>query len=266
MRILLTNDDGIYAPGLAAMRRALERLGTVDVAAPAVEQSGVGHSITFLTPLMSKEVYAHGSNGEERLGWAVEGSPADCVKLAVAKLCPQQPDLVVSGMNGGLNVGVNVLYSGTVAAATEAALLSLPSIAVSLEYDEHARFDRACDIATSIIEQMLERNAWQHHLLYNLNVPTSATKDNAPAAELKLATMSTSRWGAEFTERRDPKDRRYYWSSGQLPKEPADSPTDLAGIQQGQVTLTPLTINRTNTSQLEAMAAWQLAPVAQTAG
>ncbi|MEN0111792.1 MAG: 5'/3'-nucleotidase SurE, partial [Planctomycetota bacterium] len=119
MRILLTNDDGIYAPGLAAMRSALARLGEVAVVAPATEQSGVGHSITFLTPLMASEVY----DGDEPRGWAVEGSPADCVKLALAKLCvdeddrPWRPDLVVSGINYGLNVGVNVLYSGTVAAA-----------------------------------------------------------------------------------------------------------------------------------------------------
>ncbi len=118
MRILLTNDDGIHAPGLAAMREALAKLGEVMVVAPATEQSGVGHSITFLTPLMASQVF----DGDELRGWAVEGSPADCVKLAVAELCRDEdgnlwlPDLVVSGVNGGLNVGVNVLYSGTVAA------------------------------------------------------------------------------------------------------------------------------------------------------
>ena len=138
MQILLTNDDGIYAPGLAAMERALARLGDVTVVAPAIEQSGVGHSITFLTPLMAKEVF----DGERRRGWAVEGSPADCVKLAIGEFCPRRPDLVVSGINGGLNVGINVLYSGTVAGATEGALFGIPSVAVSLEYDEQPKFDR----------------------------------------------------------------------------------------------------------------------------
>ena len=133
MQILLTNDDGIYAPGLAAMERALGRLGDVCVVAPAVEQSGVGHSITFLSPLMAKEVF----DGERRRGWAVEGSPADCIKLALSEFCPR-PDLVISGINGGLNLGINVLYSGTVAGATEGAVFGIPSIAVSLEYDEHA--------------------------------------------------------------------------------------------------------------------------------
>ncbi|MCA9228462.1 MAG: 5'/3'-nucleotidase SurE, partial [Planctomycetales bacterium] len=113
MQIMLTNDDGIYAPGLAALERELRKLGDVCVCAPATEQSGVAHSITFLSPLTCKEIF----DGDRRRGWAVEGSPADCVKLGVFELCPQRPDLVVSGINGGLNAGINVLYSGTVAAA-----------------------------------------------------------------------------------------------------------------------------------------------------
>ena len=109
MQILLTNDDGIYAPGLAALERELVKLGDVSVVAPATEQSGVGHSITFLMPLVVKEVY----EGDRRRGIAVEGSPADCVKIGVAKFCAERPTLVVSGINGGLNAGINVLYSGT---------------------------------------------------------------------------------------------------------------------------------------------------------
>ena len=125
-------------------------LGDVSVVAPAVEQSGVGHSITFLSPLMAKEVF----DGDRRRGWAVEGSPADCVKLALAEFCPE-PDLLVSGINGGLNLGINVLYSGTVAGATEGAVFGITSVAVSLEYDEHAKFDRAAEMAVRLIEQIL---------------------------------------------------------------------------------------------------------------
>ena len=169
MQILLTNDDGIYAPGLAAMERALKRLGDVCVVAPAIEQSGVGHSITFLSPLMAKEVF----EGDRRRGWAVEGSPADCVKLALAEFCPN-PDLVVSGINGGLNLGINVLYSGTVAGATEGAVSGLTSVAVSLEYDEHARFDDAAEMAVRLIEQILQQRDSGSHPLYNINIPTKA--------------------------------------------------------------------------------------------
>ena len=251
MLILLTNDDGIFAPGLAAMELALRRLGEVVVVAPATEQSGVGHSITFLTPLMANEAY----DGERHRGWAVEGSPADCVKLAIAQFCPRQPDLLVSGINGGLNVGINVLYSGTVAAATEGALHDIPSVAVSLEYDEHPRFDRGAEIAMGVIEQMLAHDAFRNHRLYNLNIPTSATRG---AAALRVVPMGVARWPAKFEERRDPKGRRYYWASG-TPPITFPHQTDLTAIHEGHVTLTPLSVDRTHTVQIEEMEKWRLA-------
>ena len=256
MHILLTNDDGIFAPGLAAMRAALARLGDVTVVAPATEQSGVGHSITFLTPLMANHVFdAHGE-----VGWAVEGSPADCVKLALAELVPERPDLIVSGINGGLNVGVNVLYSGTVAAATEGALNDLPSIAVSLEYEEKPRFEIAAGMAVDVIQQMLDRNAWRDHSLYNLNIPTTATLSEAArdAAELRITSMGATRWDSAFEERRDPKGRRYYWTIGTPPTEPPGGETDVVAIEQGALSLTPLTIDRTREQQLETMRSWKL--------
>src|SRR5438094_1515421 len=129
MRILLTNDDGVYAPGLRAIRKELQKLGDVTVVAPVGEQSAVGHSITLLTPLLVQEVL---DERQQPMGWAVEGRPADCVKLALMELLPEKPELIVSGLNAGSNAGINVLYSGTVAAAIEGAFLQLPSIAVSL--------------------------------------------------------------------------------------------------------------------------------------
>lgn len=269
MRILLTNDDGIHAPGLAAMRRALTSLGEVMVVAPATEQSGVGHSITFLSPLMASQVF----NGDELRGWAVEGSPADCVKLAIAELCKAKdgnsndessnevkawlPDLIVSGINGGLNVGVNVLYSGTVAAATEGALNNLPSIAVSLEYNQHARFDSAATQAVEIIKQMLEVDAWKDHLLYNLNFPTSATAEGTEA-EIRMVEMGSTKWDANFDVRNDPYGRNYYWTVGTPPVDPPDAKTDVAAIRAGAISLTPLTIERTNEEQLNKMSNWSL--------
>ena len=138
MRILLTNDDGIYAPGLRALRSELKKLGDVIVVAPATEQSAVGHSITLLTPLLVQEVL---DEDHQPMGWAVEGRPADCVKLALLELLPQPPDLVVSGLNAGSNAGINVLYSGTVAAAIEGAFFRCTSIAVSLEYTKPKPLD-----------------------------------------------------------------------------------------------------------------------------
>jgi 5'-nucleotidase len=250
MQVLLTNDDGIYAPGLAAMERALRRLGDVLVVAPAVEQSGVGHSITFLSPLMAKEVY----DGDRRRGWAVEGSPADCVKLAVAEFCPKL-DLLVSGINGGLNLGINVLYSGTVAGATEGAVFGLTSIAVSLEYDEHARFDQAADMALHLIEQILEQRDAGAHCLYNINIPTVAFER---PTEVRVVPMATVGWPAEFDSRLDPKGRRYYWAMG-TPAVPEEGElTDLQALEQGYVTLTPLRIDRTEREMLERMRNWKL--------
>ena len=250
MQIMLTNDDGIYAPGLAAMERALAKLGEVSVVAPAVEQSGVGHSITFLSPLMAKEVF----DGERRRGWAVEGSPADCIKLALSEFCPR-PDLVISGINGGLNLGINVLYSGTVAGATEGAVFGLPSFAVSLEYDEHAQFDRACAMAVSLIEQILAREDIDTHTLYNINIPTAALE--RPAA-VRVVPMATVGWPAEFDRRVDPKGRRYYWAMGTPAVPTGGEMTDLEAWQKGYVTLTPLRIDRTETAMLERMHNWKL--------
>jgi 5'-nucleotidase len=251
VQILLTNDDGIYAPGLAAMQQALARLGDVCVVAPAVEQSGVGHSITFLSPLMAKEVF----DGERRRGWAIEGSPADCVKLAIAEFCPRTPDLVVSGINGGLNLGINVLYSGTVAGATEGALFHIPSIAVSLEYDEHADFDRAAKLSVGLIEQILKREDAGDHLLYNINIPTVALQR---PTEVRVVPMATAPWAAEFDRRVDPKGRHYYWAMGTPPVQKGGELTDMEAWLQGFITLTPLRIDRTETAALERMRDWKL--------
>ena len=255
MQILLTNDDGIYAPGLAAMERALAQLGDVTVVAPATEQSGVGHSITFLSPLMAKEVF----DGERRR-WAVEGSPADCVKLAIGEFCPRRPDLVVSGINGGFNIGINVLYSGTVAGATEGALFGIRSVAVSLEYDERPQFDRAAELAVRLIEQFISQEDPRDQPLYNVNIPTVALER---PTEVRVVPMATARWPADFDERIDPKGRRYYWAMGTPPTAIGGELTDLEAIEQGFVTVTPLRIDRTEPNMLDQLQGWKLSLDAQ---
>src|SRR5262245_22486060 len=169
MRILLTNDDGIYAPGLRALRKELKALGDVMVVAPASEQSAAGHSITLLVPLMVQEVRDEES---ELLGWAVEGKPADCVKLALQELLPEPPDLIVSGLNAGSNAGINVLYSGTVAAAVEGAFYRHTSIAVSLAYTKAQPLDfpRAASLARRVIEGILSHIVPSGTLI-NVNIP-----------------------------------------------------------------------------------------------
>lgn len=259
MQILLTNDDGIYAPGLAALHRALCRLGDVCVVAPATEQSGVGHSITYLNPLMAKQVF----DGDRPLGWAVEGSPADCVKLGLGEFCPTTPDIVVSGINGGLNIGINVLYSGTVAAATEGAVHDITSIAVSLEMpplkrDDHADFDRAAEISGELIEQILAQPGANDHRLYSINLPTAALSQETP--EVRVVPMAVKGWTTEFERRVDPKGRQYYWSSGTPPM--AGPETDIGALNAGFVTLTPLSVDRSKHQIIERMQDWELTPVA----
>ncbi len=249
MLILLTNDDGINAPGLVSLQRQLSRLGEVCVVAPATEQSGVGHSITYRTPLIVEEVY----HGESRWGWAVEGSPADCVKIGIHELCPRRPDLVVSGINGGLNAGINVLYSGTVAAAIEGAFFGITSVAVSLEYDEHAAFDRAARLARVVIEQVLEKKE-PGPQLYNLNIPTKAL-DGAPS--VRTVPMDVQRYDDKYEKRSDPWGRDYYWLTGVLKLPAAEHETDLLALAKGHVSLTPLDYNMTREAVLSAMEPWE---------
>ncbi|MBI85851.1 MAG: 5'/3'-nucleotidase SurE [Planctomycetaceae bacterium] len=248
MQILLTNDDGIYAPGLAALEHELKQLGEVTLVAPATEQSGVGHSITYLNPLICKEVYDDG----QRRGWAVEGSPADCVKIGVFEFCEKRPDLVVSGINGGLNAGINVLYSGTVAAAIEGAFFGITSVAVSLEYDEHANFEQAAIIARKVIQQILAEKD-RPAQLFNLNIPTVAVER---AGEVRVVPMGVMRYGEHFLRRQDPKGRTYYWATTD-PPPPTDTPSDLAALEQGYITLTPMDYDMTKVSALHAMQQWQ---------
>ena len=255
MLILLTNDDGIYAPGLAALEREMRVLGEVVVVAPATEQSGVGHSITYLTPLIVKEVFRNegGIEGERRCGWAVEGSPADCVKIGILQFCPRPPDLVISGINGGLNAGINVLYSGTVAAAIEGAFFGVTSVAVSLEYDEHARFDKAARLAREIVCRILEQKGSEPQL-YNLNIPTAALSGTP---EVCVVPMHVTRYGDTFEKRQDPWGRDYFWLKGGPAPFVAGRETDLSALARGKVTITPLDYDMTRQSALANMQRWQ---------
>lgn len=255
MKILLTNDDGIYAPGLAALGAALNGLGEVHTIAPATEQSGVAHSITFLEPLICKKIY----DGDELRAIAVEGSPADCVKLGISVLLQEDVDAVVSGINGGLNAGINVLYSGTVAAAIEGAFFRLNSFAVSLEYDSHADFATAALIAVPLIRQILLHQESSPQL-YNINIPTAAVAQFRAGGTplVKIVPMGVERYGEHFIRRQDPKGRDYYWATNDPPPRRTDHETDLTALADGHVTITPLKFDLTATGLIEPMQGWQL--------
>ncbi len=250
MKILLTNDDGVYAPGLAALEAQLRHLGEVFVAAPTTEQSGVGHSITFLTPLICKRIV----RPDRSWAWAVDGSPADCVKLAIAELCPWRPDLVVSGINNGLNAGINVLYSGTVAAAIEGAFFGITSCAVSLEYDPDADFQAAAVIARNVVGGIAARSEAAGGL-FNINIPTAATER---AAEVSVVPMGLAQYGDRYEKRQDPGGRDYYWAVWNDPKKPPLDGTDVTELRDGRVTVTPLQFDLTRRKFAQQMSGWDL--------
>lgn len=242
MFILLTNDDGIHAPGLLAMYRALTRLGDVQIVAPDEVQSATGHGITVATPILTQEVtVAPGITGT-----AVGGRPADCVKLAVSKLLPRRPDLVVSGINSGANVGINVIYSGTIAAAIEAAFLGLPAIAVSLylRKDRPTDYDRTADLALGVIEQILSAGLTGRQVA-TVNLPP--LHPNEMPTGVTVVRQCTNAWSDAYEERRDPRGRAYYWNSTtfSLAGE-TGADTDVAALRDGYITVTPLQFDLTH--------------------
>ncbi len=249
VRILLTNDDGIYAPGLRALRKQLLKLGTVTVVAPATEQSGVGHSITLLTPLVVEEVYEN----DTRIGWLVEGSPADCVKLACLELMPEPPDIVVSGINFGANAGINVLYSGTVAAAVEGAFFGMKSIAVSLEYSEHPDFEHAAELGVRVISQILEHDP-KPGSLFNVNLPELA--DGEPVG-VRVVPQGVVRYQEGFERRVDPRGRIYFWSKIDYVPRPHEGETDLTALGARHITITPLRFDLTDRVMIDQMTNWK---------
>ena len=249
MRILLTNDDGVFAPGLRALRKELGRLGEVTVVAPAQEQSGVGHAITLLTPLIVKEVDAEDGS---TLGFMVEGSPADCVKLAILELMDRPPDLIVSGINSGANAGINVLYSGTVAAAIEGAFFKVTSVAVSLELAEHFDYPHAARHAVRVIERILANDP-PPGSLFNVNLPAHARGE---PKGVKVVPMGVGRHGETFERRRDPRNRTYYWLTYAPPYDLGDDASDIAGLAQGYITITPLHFDLTRHDLIPKLQGW----------
>ncbi len=251
MRILLTNDDGIYAPGLRALRRELMKLGEVIVVAPATEQSATGHSVTLTAPLLVTEV---SDDDQTFLGWAVEGRPADCMKLALLELLKEPPDLVVSGLNAGSNAGINVLYSGTVAAAIEAAFYGYTAIACSLEYTKDARLDwpRAAAHAREVVERILAHTPARGSL-FNVNIPPL---ERGAVKGVRVMPQNVSVYFEKFDRRTNPRGRTYFWTSPEFHCPEPHPDTDVTALAEGYITVTPLQFNLTDRAKLAEMAAW----------
>lgn len=248
MNILVTNDDGIGAAGIKALAAALQELGNVTVVAPDRERSAVGHSLTLHSPLRVFEL---------REGWyAVDGTPTDCVNMGIHSLLPAPPDLVVSGVNHGGNMGDDVTYSGTVAAAMEANLMGIPSLAVSLAtYGPSDHFSDAARVALQVCHTIIKLGLPSDTFL-NLNVP------NLPFASIKppLITRQGKRsFVGKIVDKTDPRGRKYYWIGSEEPSFLDDEGTDFNAVGRGHASLTPLHLDLTNYRSLEALKGWQLA-------
>jgi 5'-nucleotidase len=233
MRILLTNDDGIYAPGLEALHAELSRLGQVEVIAPESEQSAVGHAISLSHPLRVKEVSLDGG----LKGWAVSGTPADCVKIALAEILPHTPDLVVSGINLGPNVGINVLYSGTVSAATEASIMGVRGVAVSLNTYKNADFATAAALFAELLPRLRQWSSWTPSVCLNVNLP-ALPRDQVKG--VKVTRQDTRTLVEHFERRVDPREHVYFWLAGINEVRQPDPETDCGALTQGYITVTPI--------------------------
>ncbi len=244
MRILLSNDDGYFAPGLAALAQALSGLGEIVVVAPEQNRSGASNSLTLDRPLFLKTA----ANGFH----FVNGTPTDCVHLAVTGMLGYLPDIIVSGINHGANMGDDTIYSGTVAAATEGFLLGIPSLAISLNNFEGKHFETAGLVARDLVERFI-RNPIKQPVLLNVNVP------DIPHAELKgiEVTRLGRRHKAEpVVKMQSPRNETVYWVGAAGAAADAGPGTDFNAVERGCVSITPLQIDLTHTAQLPAVRQW----------
>jgi len=246
MRILITNDDGILAPGIEALYNAVRDLGDVSVVAPETSQSAVGHAITVLAPLLAHRVHVNNNFH----GWSIAGRPADCVKLAMHELLESRPDFVLSGINAGVNTATNVLYSGTVAGAIEGAFFGVPSMAVSLELSDELDFENAGKIARGVFQTYVASRPARGACI-NVNIPAL---DSGMPRGLRVCPQGIVPMDDKYHKALDPRGRPVYWLDGKLP-EP-DRESDQGAIAERYVAITPLRFDMTDRALLGEVEQW----------
>lgn len=251
MKILISNDDGIQADGLKALRLAMEELGEVTVVAPDRPKSATGHGITVHKPLRVDEVNFPDSTTK---GFAVNGTPSDCVKIALQALMPEPPDIVISGINFGPNLGTDVLYSGTVSAALEGVINDVPSVAISLASFEKEDYSVAADFAKTIVRAVV-REGLPAETLLNVNVPLlKGHKINGVAT----TRLGKRRYQNIFEKRLDPRGRVYYWMGGEVLDLEVEQDTDIAAIKRNEISVTPILFDVTHYQLIDFLKKWDL--------
>jgi len=238
--ILITNDDSIHAPGIRALVEAARGLGNIVVVAPDKPQSGMGHAITIGSPLRLHKMHLF----EDVESYSCSGTPVDCVKLAVDKILHRKPDICLSGINHGANHSINVIYSGTMSAALEASIESIPSIGFSLlDLSIEADFTAATHYARLLVEQMLKKPIAEPHLCLNVNIPKG---ELASIKGIKICRQAYAKYDEEFDERKDPNGRRYYWLTGVFVNFDKGKDTDVWALKHNYVSVVPVQFDLTN--------------------
>lgn len=249
--VLLSNDDGVTAPGLLALAQALREVAEVAIIAPEHNWSAAGHSKTMHKPLRARPIRL--ADGTEAL--MTSGSPSDCVALGLLGLLERQPDLVVSGINLGANVGSDLTYSGTVAAAMEAVISGVSAIAISLDTYEAQDYSAAAHFASYLVGRILQVRP-RERLLLNVNVPALVEQE---IKGVKITRLGQRLYRDALVERRDPRGRLYYWIGGNPPEGVPEEGTDIGALAEGHISVTPVLLDLTDYSKLQLLESWRLA-------
>ncbi len=250
MKILVSNDDGIDSLGISALVKSLKEIADVTVVAPQNEQSAVGHAITMKIPLRVTPYYKNG----DFFGYAVDGTPADCVKMGIRNIMKEPPDLVISGINNGSNTAINIIYSGTVSAAREAAIMEVPAAAISVTNHAPKNFGFAAKLAKLLALKMMSNKLPQGTML-NVNVPDVSEKE---IAGLILTKQGKSKWDDIYEQRQDPYGRNYYWLTGKLLEVDTNGDIDQVAIRKNYVSITPIHFDLTDYETFGNMKSWHI--------
>jgi|CZCB01.1.fsa_nt_gi 5'-nucleotidase len=256
--ILVANDDGVYSPGLRTLVLELSKLGNVYVTAPSTERSAAGHALTMRMPIIVQEIEIEGASS----AWSIDGTPADCVKLGLEVLLRgQTPDVVVSGINKGPNLGTDVLYSGTVSAAMEGIIEKIPSIAVSLaSFSSESDFSTAARFTAKLVMKLLDSQAEAFtQTLLNVNVPALPQSD---IKGVRITRLGERRYTNVFDRRVDPRGRTYFWMAGDVQEEleQQDETYDTWAVRNGYISVTPIKLEYTAKDMIELLKKWRLEP------
>ncbi|MCK7590272.1 5'/3'-nucleotidase SurE [Subsaxibacter sp. CAU 1640] len=250
--ILVTNDDGITAPGVRALIDVMKELGDVVVVAPDSPQSGMGHAITINSTLFVEKVTVDKGEQEE---YSCSGTPADCVKLAVKQILKRRPDLCVSGINHGSNSSINVIYSGTMSAALEAGIEGIPAIGFSLlDYNWNANFEHSKPFVKDIVQNAL-KNGIPNGVVLNVNIPNLDQKD---IKGIKVCRQAKANWEEEFDKRKNPQGRDYYWLTGKFVNLDNGEDTDEWALEKGYVSVVPVQFDLTAHHAMQHLNSWKL--------